>query len=854
MIVSFTSPLQETLYSRAIKGLRETGYDGGLLIEGYEFPDWFVPSNEMRRVHAAAFAQTPVSDSTACFAVLLPDGVTGPNAIHRIRALGAPAAFEIHPDRFELWTVGKNLATTTRRMQGGVEELEESFRQNRQAWSGPEVMRLKNAAIRPAARQLDFIDLGLIPALEEHVRTKLEAILKETLFIASRAYTKDTGYSPDPTELFRLTFALLSAKILRDRGIDGFSTLGPGKVVETLAAIENYYKTGRPILDHLPTQQIIADGLFQGASLSHISVETLSYIWEDAFVTDEDREKLGIHGTPYSLARHIAYRLPVENFGVDDRHFLEPCCGNGVFLVAAMQRLRDLLPPEMSEIDRHAYFKRMLRGFEIEPFSIEVASLCLSLADFPSGNGWSLQKADVIDSAEFGEAISRSKIVLCNPPFEAMDASERSKYSNNLKSHLKAAQILHRVLDDLPEDGVLGFVLPQKFIDGASYRELRSKIARRFGEIEIASLPDGVFRKAQHKSCLLICKFPSQLGETTTVSYASINNREWKDLRENSLRSASRVGEMSQQEAEQGLRVAALSRLWSYLRGGRTIGNFADVNRGLRWNPIPEIDRRDPRYRDAYRSKYTRSSPEQGFFRGYADTVGLQAFALPAPEFLSCRPEDQYNQIFELDWKRPKVVINATRFDRYDWRVAAAPDMTGMVFSQRFIIAWPRHPWTPNCLAGVLNGPLASAFLAEFDPTQDIRTNTVKRIPTPDLTESEFEEIERLIEAYRDMVTIGLDSTHKKSAERLLLRIDAAILRGYDLPPRVERELLEGFRTLKRRVPHPFGPYFPESLRAFIPLSTYISDEYQRSTASDFLATIPLIDSADSLRSLTELE
>jgi hypothetical protein len=62
--------------------------------------------------------------------------------------------------------------------------------------------------------------------------------------------------------------------------------------------------------------------------------------------------------------------------------------------------------------------------------------------------------------------------------------------------------------------------------------------------------------------------------------------------------------------------------------------------------------------------------------------------------------------------------------------------------------------------------------------------------------------------------------------------VDAEILRLYDLPPRLERQLLDLFAGYKRPgVPFDFRRYFPEDFEPYFPLHLYLSEEYQRSTA-----------------------
>jgi hypothetical protein len=63
-----------------------------------------------------------------------------------------------------------------------------------------------------------------------------------------------------------------------------------------------------------------------------------------------------------------------------------------------------------------------------------------------------------------------------------------------------------------------------------------------------------------------------------------------------------------------------------------------------------------------------------------------------------------------------------------------------------------------------------------------------------------------------------------------LTRIDAAVLEAYDLPPRVERELLEFFRHEERPVAHAWKHWLPDRFEPFIPLHEFVSEQYQKAT------------------------
>ena len=72
-----------------------------------------------------------------------------------------------------------------------------------------------------------------------------------------------------------------------------------------------------------------------------------------------------------------------------------------------------------------------------------------------------------------------------------------------------------------------------------------------------------------------------------------------------------------------------------------------------------------------------------------------------------------------------------------------------------------------------------------------------------------------------------------KEAKRRMLAIDAEVMRLYDLPPKLEWQVLNLFDGHKRKgVDFDFDRYYPEGFESWIPLHEYLSEEYQRSTPS----------------------
>src|SRR3546814_14897301 len=83
--------------------------------------------------------------------------------------------------------------------------------------------------------------------------------------------------------------------------------------------------------------------------------------------------------------------------------------------------MRDLLPVDWSDQQRHDFLVGRLAGDEIDSFACEVAALSLILADYPNQNGWHIAEADLFEdgilqhrmkerSVEIGRASCRERV------------------------------------------------------------------------------------------------------------------------------------------------------------------------------------------------------------------------------------------------------------------------------------------------------------------------------------------------------------------------------------------------------------------------------------------------------------
>lgn len=849
--MQFKNQKHERVYRRLIRGLQSLGYEGNLIQESYDFPDLFLPDTPIRHLPAVAFGREPPSYDTACIALVFPDHKNGIDLISECRAVGAPVALEVDDDCVTQWKVSADTNRIVKWDKFHASSLSQKLKEKKDEWLPDIIVRGKNVFAKLAPRQLDFIDLGLIPALEKQVRDKLDRLLREVINTAISVHKKSTGSGPDMQRLFRLVFRLIAAKLLADRRVSPFRSVDRDtdpKII--LTRVSRYYSQTEPVIEDAQTIAAVAGAIWGAISFQNLSVDALADIYENTLVDEQVRRKLGTHSTPSSVARYIVSRLINEENISDIHQIVEPCSGHAIFLVAALERLRDLLPSQLPPHERHRFFVRTLRGFEQDAFALEIGKLCLMLADFPFPDGWHLVSEDVFASQKFDSALSRSDIVLCNPPFEDFSEEVRQYYPNR-RSVQKPAELLHRVLDELKPSGTLGFVLPRQFTDGRAYRDVRQRIADRYKSVEIVSLPDRVFHISKLQTVLLVAKEPCTGHTQVNLSYADVSDADRKRFLLDYEVSRRGTKRKSKANFVENAKILILGDLWERLRDLPKLGAVTEMHRGIEWKP--------PFTKD----KYLSAQPKEGFAKGLRQiTDEYCSFQAPPALYLSTRIEDQRGNAFHLPWNKPKVIANAVRVSRGHWRLAAFPDEEGLMASQSFYGIWPSSGWTIRGISAVLNGPIANAFISTHEGQQHNRKQVLAQIPLPYLTEAQHITLDRLVEEYRGIMNASNDffsntsnlSLYEEVLRRTCLQIDAIILKAYNLPPRIERNLLDFFRGHQRRVPFPFTEYFPVEFKPTIPLWMYISDDYQRCRADYLISRIPKITDPVLVDALTEVE
>jgi hypothetical protein len=707
-----------------LKGL---GYLHNLVQENYAFDDAATPVNRDLNIRLAAFAQWPPSYRNACIGVLTANGQSGPRHISMYRTLGAPMFFEAFPDHLDRYRV-KATGEAVFLESIPARDIRQAFKLNKKKWNPEAIFRAK--AITPLTEpyQLDFVDTGLLPALKGMIHGKLDRLLRDILHEAIISYERASSSKPEETSLFRLVFRFLAAKIFNDRNHSGDWFAPEASII--IDRVQEFYgpfeAETQNILGEPNTQQVVWDR-FRGAfNFQNLSVEDLAFIYENTLIRQETRKQFGIHSTPSVIAELMVNRLPFELLPQEGRYVLEPCAGHGVFLVAALRRLRELLPASWTDQQRHGYLKDRLTAIELDSFAAEVCRLSLMLADYPNPDGWQIIDEDIFGSDALEKQLKKSRVVLCNPPFEDFTMAERDSYGDNVRNVHKPYEVLRIVLEQPLH--MLGFVLPKSAMIGARYADLQDRIARNYKNIETIALPDRIFAFSDQETMLVLA---SERNESTK---ANISTRTFW-VRENDRKPFLEIGRLpkpvsrdlsrSMHTPPARLWNPPLWEIWDYLKDYPRFEDIAIFHQGIQWNRPLEKNI----------GVLVASEPKPKFRKGLDKVPGkLEPFWAQGFVYLNVDEKFRRRKAHFFPWDKPKVIVNRHIIRRGPWRIVAYPDSDGLVCYQNFIGIWPKADINIEVLSALVNSPLANAALFSKGGKRDNQIRALEKIPVP-LTE-----------------------------------------------------------------------------------------------------------------------
>ena len=793
--------------------LRECGYRPDLLRTDFLF-------GEGQTVPLVAFAQSPADSRSACVAVL--SGTSGPrSAVEACRPLGTPLVFVCFQDTLQWWKQGAR--SPEYRESIPAQNVERFFQDNLGAFKPDAVYRAKTWGRFRPEYQLSFVDLGLLPLVEEQVGKSLGKLVERNV-----AELKSSIGWGDVTDeqghwLLQTVFWLVSGKILRDKRVERFADLNLNDVEEVFRRLGRHYGTEPLAIDSkkkLEGLQESARIINQFSSLALTTTESLAYVYENTLISKQTRSAFGTHRTPSYLVDYVVGNLIdwIEEISVNERSVFEPACGHSAFLVSAMRLLTEMLPAEKAVPSRRGpYLRSRMHGTDVDSFALELARLSLTLTDIPNPDGWDLEPQDMFLGDRLAVRAKKNTILLANPPFDNFTPQEQQQYQDQhsgVRFVNKSAEMLWRTLPHMPEGGVFGVVLPQTVLYSDNAHDLREFLSSECELREICLFPDKVFSFSDAESAILIGRCKTSSGQND-VRYRRVREHELDQFRSDYTASTNRIVRQSRFSADTSfsLRLPELEEVWCAFADNPILADVASVGQGLIY-----------RGADLPSGRTTHSEEEfEGSHPGFVlFDRGLQLHELPERHWMNLDPAVIRRAVNGTTVGNPQVLLNYAPASRGPWRLKALIDKEGHPVTSRFI---PVRPMTASCspetLWALLNSPVANAYAYSHLGKRDNIVGDIRKIPIPKIRS--FEGVERAANAYLAAVSSGTPSA---KLERLLLHVDAEVLKLYSLPLDLEQRVL-GLFSGRKRVGVPFKQtrYLPRELEGRIRFSDFLQFE-----------------------------
>jgi hypothetical protein len=281
----------------------------------------------------------------------------------------------------------------------------------------------------------------------------------------------------------------------------------------------------------------------------------------------------------------------------------------------------------------------------------------------------------------------------------------------------------------------------------------------------------------------------------------------------------------------------SLPRVWESLLGLPTLGSIAQIHRGIEFT-IPF---------EQHKASLVSESPRTGFVPGLIRLdKSVEPYLITNHQYVTADRQLMLSDSLLLPWHQPKVFVNADSMHQHGWSVVACIDTHGLYSTQHFYCVWPRADLPVEALAALLNSPVANAYVnSRRGNARENRVSILVDIPVPIFTPSQITLLCLYVHEYQQhrqqwLKNPGDSPQYVLACRQTQNNIDAVVLKAYDLPARLERELLDMFAGHKRPGPVPFDRYYPADFEAAIPWAIYISDEFQNSSATQTLLRLPV--------------
>ncbi len=807
------SPLTALPYKqlRVRDALIRAGYNKDAIVASYEY----AAQNGHTYSETADLVAFSEADSSrfdvqrACVAFYQPGPAFNPAIItQRYSNLATPIilidhhnSVEVWPGRSKLWRGPlKPLAIRS------YDEIPNYFAENATALGPRALIETKQHSYQLSIFDIDSTLLeAALSATHKLLSVRFsEALSQGVRLLVERHIDND----PAKSDLFRLALQLLAAAILEDKywTAEGRS---PSGIALLEKAARNYpARFSAKVIKALDNDiaDAMAETLRHGATFRSCTIEMLGHFYEEALLSRTTKQEAGIYYTTRMLSRRILENIPVEQIAPADRSVLDGTCGSGSLLIAGYERLEAALPVKFNAHQRLQYLHPRIHGVDMDPIAVFAADFSLFLrslsANSTSEGGttstWDVRAKDFLNMApnDWNSDLVPPSILVGNPPFHEQSGEQR------------AVAFVQQYLRWLPNNGLLGLILPATFLENRSCAETRRMLLKRCDLLDLWYLPEGEFPQSQVATIVVLAKGQ----EPSARRDGPVRLNWWRRSPSASVPTLTRVHPSQESWLKTKLAIMTSSALgpafWDNLGNAGTLGNIATVHNGIKRDGGTFT----PQKNTAFDRPWLSTTSALQWYQVQWDLQPQMSRYVQWPGTLK-RPRLQLEAIFN----GPKVLVNANRAPNNPWRIYAGLDRQGLFPSDGFTVIVPKEheDGTLEELVAVLNSPVASAWVQSTNIARRIDTDALRDMPyprfDPELRHRLHTIVEQLgsleVRAMKSRLRDRIDSQPSPLLagflyqERLRLQaaIDNIVLDAFRFGPEARAQLLDFFRGFKRK-------------------------------------------------------
>lgn len=534
----------------------------------------------------------------------------------------------------------------------------------------------------------------------------------------------------------------------------------------------------------------IYNDLNRSINYQSVDHELLGYFYESTLLqlsetkAETIRKEFGIYYTPRILSQEIVWSIPFESIPVDERYVLDGTCGSGSLLLSACKRLEELVSYEKTEIDRHNYLTRMIEGYDIDKFASEVARLSLLLYSLPYGNKWNIHAGDLL-------RINKSKIqvpfvILGNPPYEEVRGNSQKKQ--------KAAAFLDKYLEWLHDDGFIGIILPESFLQNDSSVSQREKLLNEFDIIELWMLPGQIFENNCSTIVIIAQKKKVEDGKLTKIKVLVRNKesiRSYFKQRKWDFEFFVNIQKRWKNEPKYKISVSPVEDiLQKIIKGKKTIGDITQNVMGIMFPSNYNFSRMQfdgwiPYIANANNFRKYVISPQM------RDNVCFFDYHMSEEEekkikkdYKGLRLRRDYESIYTAS---NKILVKMSSTPGEINCINALVDEDGYYPSHSFFVLISEDKKVSNyVLCALINSKLINAYVRRECVKRTLTTNVVRSIPVPEFSDVQISKIEQCYMSIKEACT----SEDKEKVEKIQKTIDDIIFEAFNLE-QGEKEKIE---------------------------------------------------------------